>query len=388
VFRRERIQTDVAVDMTNGKILFFVEDPGAANYLDGIIAEAQKNNITTTVVAEGKAREQFLNRYNIAPLQKQDRSAASILETYQPTIVVVGTAVNPDTMGLQLVSESRRRGLATLGAVDCPGNEEWRFRGRGGGPLENAPDKILVPDDPTRRAFIDLGASPSSVFACGSPHFDFVHQKRETFSITGRSTLREEILSEVVKNRRVVVCAPDPIGGVNPQEHVRNPEYTLHGRGDSDQRPDIFIQEFLDAMEACEGPRPYLVLRLHPRSRAQDFTVDLSSFDEISQGGEALALLYCADLVVGLTSILIVEATLLGTPTLSITPRAKEAAWLSTIEMKLTPMATTREEIRQLLPSAMKAPRLPINEVKTAFPTDCASRALDIITNDNQCNQI
>ena len=101
-----------------------------------------------------------------------------------------------------------------------------------------------------------------------------------------------------------------------------------------------------------------------------------------------MALLYCADLVVGLTSILIVEATLLGTPTLSITPRAKEAAWLSTIEMKLTPMATTREEIRQLLPSAMKAPRLPINEVKTAFPTDCASRALDIITNDNQCNQI
>jgi len=365
--------------MSGVDILFFAEDPGAANYLDGIIAGAIDEGMSTAVIAHGKAKEKFQDRYELATPLAKDQNAAAILDQFRPRIVLVGTAVNPDSLGLGLVIESKKRGLMTVGAIDGPGSEGWRFRGRTENPLAYAPDKILVPDEATQRAFWDIGAAPETVFVCGSPHFDFVHAAREKFSKTGRAAHRKKTFPNLAADRRIVVCAPDPVGGVNPQDHVRSPEYTLHGLGTSDQRPDIFIEEFMAGLDACEGPKPYLVLRLHPRSNPEDFKADLSRFDEISQGGLVLDLLYCADLVVALTSILIVEATLLGTPSLSIVPRAKEASWLSTIEMKLTPVAVTRDEIHHLLPTALKAERHSIEVLKAAFPADCARRIMDII---------
>jgi len=361
------------------EFLFFAEDPGAANYLDGIIALMIEKKKSIAVIAVGKAREQFRNRFEMEPEPQLDESAASLLDKYQPRIVIVGTAVNLDTLSLKLVTESRQRGIATFGAVDGPGNEGWRFRGHGDDPLAYVPDKIVVPDDATRQAFIGLGVNPSIVFACGSPHFDTVHNMREMYSKLDRAALRSELLPDAPFDQRVVICAPDPIGGVNPKCQVRSEDYTLHGWGDSDNRSDIFLQEFLDGLDADEGPRPYLILRLHPRSQREDYKVDFNAFDEISQGGEVHSLLYCADLVVALTSILVVEATLLGTPSLSIIPRAKEAAWLSTINLNLTAVATSRDEIHDILPKALKIPRLSIEKVRAAFPVDCARRVLDII---------
>lgn len=75
----------------------------------------------------------------------------------------------------------------------------------------------------------------------------------------------------------------------------------------------------------------------------------LTEFDFISSGGSPLELIYAADLVVGLTSMLLLEAALLGKPTLSIVPRRGEMDFLPTIRMGITPCVTTREQLSSAL---------------------------------------
>jgi hypothetical protein len=51
-----------------------------------------------------------------------------------------------------------------------------------------------------------------------------------------------------------------------------------------------------------------------------------------------------------MNSILLLEAALMGRPTLSILPRAVEAKSLATIQAGLTACVTTREQLRAALP--------------------------------------
>jgi hypothetical protein len=96
------------------------------------------------------------------------------------------------------------------------------------------------------------------------------------------------------------------------------------------------------------------VLRLHPKNTRDEFAAYLGEFDEVSAGGDPLALIHSADAVVGMTSMLLLEAALLGRPTLAIVPRAVERDWLPSIRAGVTRCATTRAEVAAELARVME----------------------------------
>jgi len=51
-----------------------------------------------------------------------------------------------------------------------------------------------------------------------------------------------------------------------------------------------------------------------------------------------------------MTTMLLIEAAIMGKPTLSIVPRSDEKRSLPTIMAGITPCVTTREELRAVLP--------------------------------------
>ena len=207
-------------------------------------------------------------------------------------------------------------------------NAAYRFRGRRDEPLAYVPDWILVPDDWTRDEFIRIGASVDRTLVCGHPHYDYVLSLLRTWTAKDREQMRESLLPGLQEHQRVVVFVSEGSERLSRSPPRPSPsEYTLHGRGNSTGRTEIIIEEFLEAVQTLPQ-RPYLVLRLHPKDRMDDFRAYAGEFDHIDHASSPLELVFCADLVVGMTSMLLMEAALLRRRTLSIVPRAVEKDWL------------------------------------------------------------
>ena len=328
------------------EILIFVEDPGAANYVADLPEQLTGQGLSTRLLSAASATDYLAQR----GIQSESLSSAPSLFPFSfslAPLLIVGTSENLDTFGLELIDRCREAGGVSVGVVDAFANAAYRFRGRTTNPLAHAPDWLLVPDVWTRDAFIALNFLTDHIVICGHPHYDAVRTEEKRMEGIGRIALRQKWLPDAEANRPIVVFVAEISDGMERAQFQRSPDYTLHGRGGNDGRTEIVIEELLDATAQMQ-PRPYLVLRLHPKNTPKEFARYANCFDLISGGGSPLELVYSADAVVGMTSMLLLEAALLQRPTLAVLPRAVERDWLPTLRSSLTPCATTRAELHAL----------------------------------------
>jgi hypothetical protein len=334
----------------------FVEDPGAANGVLGLEARLAKMGVTSHLVATGAAGA-FLHARDerFHPL-KEGESARALLERVRPYAVFVGTAESPDTLALQIVDEARHLGLPSVGFVDAVSCADHRWRGHSQQPLAHCPDYLLVCDAETQDVFVNLGVPPARIQICGHPQFDAILSRRAELREVDRGELRRRLwpaLGRTAEARRIVVfCGERSTGGFDDPafdaQFRRSPDYTMNGRGSKDTRTEIIAEEVLDALTALPE-RPFSVLRFHPKNQPEDFGPLLHEFDATSVGGSALDLLFASDLVIGMSSMVLLEAALLGRPTLSVIARPAERDWLPALARGVTPSVQTRSDLRGFL---------------------------------------
>jgi hypothetical protein len=358
-------------------LLIFVEDPGAANYVAPLPAALHPLGWITRLVADGPAVS-YLRERGIACQPVDGRmTAEEILASANPRLLLVGTSENRDSVGLRLIAGARATGLPSVGVVDCVANARERFRGRGDTALAYAPDWLLVPDRRTGSAYVALGFSPDRVTVCGHPHYDQVQAAAAELARRDRGVLRRRLFPGVEDGRTVAVFAAETSNGMDPGEYRWSSDYTLRGRGESTGRTEIVLEEFLDAVQRLPA-RPYLVLRLHPKNHRDDFSAYLPEFDRVSAGESPLELLYAADLVVGLTSMLMLEAILLRRPALAILPRLSEREWLPSPCAGRVVCAVTRGEVDSAL-AVLLAGGLPSCAGDAPVPHDSLPRAVNVL---------
>ncbi|MGE0392419.1 MAG: hypothetical protein AB7I25_01365 [Vicinamibacterales bacterium] len=326
------------------RVLVFVEDPGAAAYIASVPDLLRARGAEVTVMATGPARDVLTNADT--PFTDVSTARGHLWEP-APDIVVVGTAENPDTIGLRLIEDARRALIPTVGFVDAPSNAAARFRGRTDRALAFCPDRLLVPDRLTRTRFEELGLPSARIAVCGHPRHDDVraHARRRAGQ---RGELRARLWPDVGVDTRLVLFAAELSDGLDPQEYRRSAAYTLAGRGESDGRTEIVLEELIDAMAPWRD-RSHLVLRLHPKHPEDALRTYRHEVDAISRGGSALDILLTADLVVGMSSLLLVEALLTGVPVLSVLPRDRECEWLSAVAAGAVPTVNRRQGLRDRL---------------------------------------
>jgi hypothetical protein len=329
--------------------LIFAEDPGAANFLAELPQALAAKNISSKIAASGLAVEYFRNRQIQCDIANNS-VASALLEQIQPKIIVTGTSENPNSIGLQLIQLGKKRNIITIGVVDMEVNADRRFQGMGNSPFSFAPDRIIVPDSNTKLAFEKLGYPNSQIAVCGYPHFDFVQAKVKEYSAIDILEFRKRVISSAPPNKPIIVFIAEPASILNPGLSRKTDEYTLQGRSQSEFRTAIVLEEFLDAL-SNKPNRPYIVLRLHPKNAVDEFAAYTNEIDFVSNGGNPLEVLWAADLVVGMSSMLLQEAAWLEKNTLSILPTASEHLRLTSIANGLIPYVTTREELRKALES-------------------------------------
>ena len=327
-------------------VLIYVEDPGAANFIIGLPLALENEGYNIIVFADARVRTFLKNRSVIA--ERVSLTAEEYLSIYNPQLVIVGTSHNPDSIGFQFITCAKTKGIVTLSFIDARANVSYRFRGRTDDPLYYAPDWLVVQDEWTKESFIELGYSKQHIIVCNHPHYDYVREAIKGWDNNKAKEIRNKLGFCCQADQPVIVFIAEPYGAYKPEDELINPYYSLKGRGTRSNYIDIVIEEFLDAILTLEL-KPFLVLRLHPRSKIEDFAKYSQEFELINNQGTSIEVLYSADIAVGMTSMPLVEAAIIGKPTLSILPLEKDKELLPTIKLGLTKCATTRESIRRSL---------------------------------------
>ena len=362
--------------MTGSSYLLYAEDPGAANFVTGVAENLIQQKKNVRLIAEGAAVDHIANQGLSFEAPDLEVLSAQICGRLFDA-VIVGTSENSNSLGLKLIDLAKACRVPSIGVVDGPASTEHRFRGISNCPLNHAPDKVLVPDDPTRLSYLACGFDADRVVVVGHPLWDRVRDARQELRRRRSAEWRAEFFPKAPSDRPLVLFLADLSTGLDPAQYRAGPDYSLRGRGKSDLRTDIVLEELLDAA-ALLDPSPAIALRLHPKSDSSTFDRFSGEVCGFSQGGSAFGPLLAADLVVGMTTILLVEAALLGCPTLSVIPRKQERDWLPTIPAGITRAVHERDALREELPASFG--RFPDQELlDRSFPSGAAARCVQEI---------
>ena len=331
----------------------FAEDPGAANFIVPIATALCENNVDLKVFSAGKA-DQIFNQFHISHrIIRRNKDPQKLIQALNPNLIIVGTSENPDTIGLSLIKEARKNQIKTIGLIDAPAYADYRFKGRDNNPLALAPDWLITPDIYTKKLYISLGFPETRIKAFGHPYLEKMIAAGEALLVNGKNSLRRKLFNNKLEDRQIIVFISEVSYGFRAKDFEKSPTDQLRGRGVSTGRTAIVLEEVLDALKSI-SPKPHIVLRLAPKDQVGIFDLYKDEIDEISQGDHILPLLCVADLVVGLTSMPVYEAALLGKPTLSILPNPEQRHWLPSIQLGLTELAISPTEIREKILNGLK----------------------------------
>lgn len=338
------------------RVLIFVEDPGAVNFLAELPKELLGRGISSSLIAEGHAKAQLHNRKIDYISIESDQSIVEVISNVNPKVLVVGTSENKKSIAFDLIDQSSKNGIVSIAAVDMAVNAERRFRGESNEPFHHKPDFIAVPDEVTRTTFESLGFPSNKIIECGHPHYDYVLEKSRLFEMENKREIRKRLFPEIDPDKFFVVFLSQPTSQLEKSLMERSPEYSLSGWNKSVKRTDIVLEELIDSMTNNRDGVQFGV-RLHPKNVKEEFSKYLSYLDFLSEGGDSLELLHACDLIIGMSTMLLFEAALMGKRTLSVLPRNCEKDWMPAGASQKIPIAVTRQELNEKLQEAVMAMR-------------------------------
>ena len=337
--------------MSDGdSVVLYADDPGAANFIAALASGLRDHGITPLIFGDAIGAQQL---GSLGASYSDGVGAASALDG--AVGLVVGTSENLNTRSGLLVSLAQNRGIPSFGVVDAPSFAVERFLDEAGR-LKIMPDWVLVPDEASRLALLESGIDAARVVVVGHPHFDYVANARQDLECIGAKKLRQRLFPEAA-GLPIIVFLAEISDGLKPHSFRRSADYTLDGWGDDDRRTHVVLQELIDAIEAL-GLDCFKVLRLHPKNDEDEFGRYLEWFDRVSKDETALEVVFTADIVTGMSTILLAEAAILGRPVLAILPREVERDWLPAEAAKHIACVTQPEQIGPAIEAQLSTPQI------------------------------
>jgi hypothetical protein len=365
----------------NIDILLFVEDPSAANYAALLLPELIRQGWGAQLYASAVACGWLHSRGVVFSECAAGTDALTLLRETNPRCVLVGTAANPDTLGLHLIDAARIAGIHSVAFIDALMGAANRFRGVGCDALAHAPDWLLVPDRMTCDAFVGLGYPQQRITVCGHPQYDQTRALAMQWEGEGGpESFRKRLFPDIASGRRILTFVSE--GAVRygrlPQRSSR--EYGFTGRGVHKGRTKIILEEVLDAVSVL-AERPYVVFRAHPTESIDAYAEYKTEIDFFSSGGLPLELVYATDLTVGMTSMLLLEAALLGRPSLAVLAHVTEADLLPNVRNGLTPYVLNSHDLRKFLPDLLGTDSALARSEGDMLVSDAAERVTRALSN-------
>ena len=304
-------------------IIGYVEDPGVANFFISNISVKDYNFI---LYASEPAYSYLKNKNVVVKKLNEDFNENDILSVHCK-ILLVGTGENKNTPAFKLVKYAKSLKIKTVSIIDAPTSLASRYKGHSKNIFENKTDFILASHYEIKKELISLGLSNKQIFLCRHPYYDIIEEKKiELSQLSYINKINNLKISS--SNQKVIIFLCEVSTGLNADEFLKSKKYSLKGKKTSIFRTHVVIDELIDVLSSYEK-NVLLILRLHPKDKINEYLKYEKYVSFFSQKEDAHDLIFSADLIIGMTTNLLVEAAIMNKKVLSIVPRKEELHWIA-----------------------------------------------------------
>jgi hypothetical protein len=269
------------------------------------------------------------------------------LRDLQADLLLSGTSENGVNLEKPFIAAARRLGIPSVVVLDHWMNYRWRFANEQG-ELVYVPDRIAIMDEQAREEMLAEGLDGGRLVVTGQPAFDALAPLRRLATPRQRKAIREML--GVAEDECMVLFASEPIStmcGTEPSQPFY-PGYT-------ELTVLRVLASSLGRIAERTPKKLVLIVRPHPLDRPESLQLSTSGPLRlmVDGRGNGREVVLAADLVTGMTSMLLIEACLLGCIVLSIQPGLRRADTLPTNRWGASRGVFREEEIEPALMSLL-----------------------------------
>lgn len=294
-------------DRSRPRIVAIAGDPGGAAALAPVVSvlmNSSQYEVAPCAYAQASSLWQSLGLTPGPVDALPERLAAA-------DFLLTATSVNDRNVEQQALVLARNQGIPSLTLLDFWSNYRLRFTNAKGQWV--LPDRIAIMDELARTEMVAEGFPPERLVVTGQPAFDRLALARHAFTPQRRQTLRSEM--GVGETGYLVLFISQPFADIYGSQMAA--------------RATLGFDEY-DVLEHCvqvlsQLARQHrialtLAIRPHPRESADKFKkIQEGSFRTvICNTPDQLEAALSADLILGMNSVLLHEATLMGCPVVSV----------------------------------------------------------------------
>jgi predicted glycosyltransferase len=296
--------------MTPLIVLFFSCEPGGAEVLIPVIKLVQsKTKNKVIVLSYGLGAERFarqgISHIQIERIEKDD---PTVLSTYHPDLIITSAASLPerDMSEKYLWHNARSVGIPSIAFLDQWQNYVPRFSGEAAfEQLAYLPDHINCINDIGEREMIEEGFDPNILLKLGHPYLSAIANEKQYMDT---AAIRKRL--GVLNGQRMVMFVTEAI-----KEH--------YGRSRGYDQYDAF-KLFLELISK-EAQKAICLIKIHPKDTVEEYEEILRN----APGVQAIIVkdelnpieaIQIVEEVYGMTSIMLIEAYILGKRTISLQP--------------------------------------------------------------------
>jgi hypothetical protein len=295
------------------RILFFTSEPGGAEVLTPLIPVTRDAGHEVRIAAYGHGAARFqangICYRTVEPLLPEGRS---FLDEERPDFLITSATSLPerDMSERYLWRHARRMGIGTLAFIDQWQNYSARFSGCSKDErLKYLPDYVNCIDDIGKAETLEAGLPKEKLLTFGHPYLAGVRKAYSYKTVAEILPLLDTAASEY-RSEDTFLFVSEPL-----LENFEN------SRGYNQY---IVLDYFLKNVQRSRR-NARVIIKLHPKDRGERFREIASQFSDIrthfvQNELSSLECLVLADRVFGMTSIMLIEAYLLGKSVVSLQP--------------------------------------------------------------------
>ena len=299
-------------------IFVVASDPGSANAIMPVIIACLRDGHRINGVVSGSAItildkwHEILKIDDVTPIDE----ILHILGDKEPQVVLAGAGA------FNLLEHTVRRAALDLdipcvAVLDHWTNYQQRFRRFDGTQwIYSLPDRICVLDETVRNEMLIEGFEPEQIVVTGQPHFEYIADWKNALSTTDATRFR----SNFVKNEATVLIGfcSEPLAEDLKITNTKDPGYTQY-------TTIVKIASILGQLSKRLACHIHFVVRPHPRENMDKIENVLAQVElplsfswDVSKIGSSLEFVVSCDLLIGMTSMALIEAYIISKQVLSV----------------------------------------------------------------------
>jgi hypothetical protein len=332
--------------LTQLTVLAGASEPGGAKNI-ALIAKSLEGKGAFKICCS-KGATQILRQTDLAFKQVDHigtiSDAAELLYKTKPRVILTGRGIQPSSLERLLVRAAHQLGIPSVGLIDEWYDYKANYSDESGS-WNSLPSMICCPDEQAYQEAIEEGLPPAQLQVTGSPVFAATFDRREKFRIT--SPKRPSITCPSEAGPVIVFLSEN----IHQSSELHSlPESVNLGHSDPGYT-ELSVREDLKDILKVTFRACTVIEKLHPSVQSETYSVLASPGVDwrTTQDADLDSLFWWADLVVGMRSAALIEARLLGAPTISFQPNLTGKNRCTAVRKRLIPCFLTKNRFQAWL---------------------------------------